>query len=187
MPTPYELPSIMLRNARYRGHRESEKRLGSHNEQVYDIHRLANQLRKQNEEINELTNEWFIGKVKRNEINRSITIEKYFQISAGQTMFHVIGHHNLRNIVSIVVKLDNIEIDPSKYEVLHGSIYLDVESELEDIPSNAVLYVKMRARCLYEQRPLNEGLYNAENKTRNLDERIKEAERKYRIYEDAYE
>ncbi|MEB2276875.1 hypothetical protein LAV82_22925 [Bacillus sp. ILBB4] len=36
----YKYPNVMKRNARYRGHRESEKVLNDHQEQAYDIRRL---------------------------------------------------------------------------------------------------------------------------------------------------
>lgn len=56
-----KLPSIMLRNARYRGHRESEKFLSDHQEQIYDIRQnykdITALVKKQKEKINA----WFKG------------------------------------------------------------------------------------------------------------------------------
>lgn len=176
----------MLRNARYRGHRESEKRLGGHNEQVYDIHRLANKLRKQNEEIDQLTETWFNGEIEESEVIHNITIRKSFPASVSQTMYHVAAHHDLRKVNSVVVKLNSVLIDPSEYKVLHGSIYIDLESILGLIPTSAMLNIEMDVEVSHRN-PVNLGIYAMEKKVRSLDERIEEAERKYVIYEDAYE
>lgn len=186
MPTPYELPSIMLRNARYRGHRESEKRLGSHNEQVYDIHRLSHKLREQNELINKTTKEWFSGNVEENEVINNIVVSRSFPAAVNQTMYHVITHQELRKVNSVVVKLNSVTISPNDYQVLHGSIYIDLESIMGNIPTSALLNISMSVEVA-ERNLNNVGVHSVRNKVRNLDERTQESERKYIEYEDAYE
>lgn len=55
----YKLPNMMFRNARYRGQRESEKVLNSHQEQIYDIHKLHQDIYKLKQATQDMTNSWF--------------------------------------------------------------------------------------------------------------------------------
>lgn len=186
MSTPYELPSIMLRNARYRGQRESEKRLASHNEQVFDIHRLHKQLKEQSELIDKHTKEWFEGTEEESEVIYNKVIEKSFPATSNQTLYQVITDYELRNVNNVVVKLNSTTISPGDYEVVHGSIYIDLESTTSIIPNNAILHIKMDA-SIAKRNLNNRGIHKVSQCLRNIDGRLKEAERMYLKYEDAFE
>lgn len=184
MATQYDMPTIVLRNARYRGHRESEKRLSSHNEQVYSIHTLFGKLQSQEDEIKKNTNEWFHGAAEKASNLVTKVIKKTFPASGEQTMYHVIEHEELRKVNSVVVKLNGVTL--TNYKVLHGSIYVDLESLVGAVSSTAILSVDMNVTIV--NRPfVNIGLTQSLAKVKRIDERISEAERKYREYEDAHE
>lgn len=57
----YKYPNIMKRNARYRGQRESEKFLSDHQEQIFDIRQLTNDIQNLQESSNTMIYSWFNG------------------------------------------------------------------------------------------------------------------------------
>lgn len=186
MPTLYDTPSIVLRNARYRGHRESEKRLSSHHEQVHDIHRIANQVAEQQKEIDALTKQWFDGDVKENEAIVTIKVERSFKASASKNIYLLIDENKLRNITSLVVRLNNGIISSDMYKILHGSLYINIGEIFTVMPSSLVLSVSVTAE-VFKKSSVNSGTHYIIERLCGIDERMKEAERKYLMYEDAYQ
>lgn len=176
----------MLRNARYRGQRESEKRLASHNEQVFDIHRLSKQLNEQSKLIDQHTKEWFDGTAEESEVILNKIIEKSFPATSSHTLYQVITDYELRKVNNVVVKLNNTTIPSGDYEVVHGSIYIDLESATSVIPNNATLHIKMDVD-IAKRNLNNRGIHEVSQRLRNIDGRLKEAERMYLKYEDAFE
>lgn len=66
----YKYPNIMKRNARYRGHRESEKVLNNHQEQIYDIRQLHLSITNLQKKADISVRSWFEG-----EKNSSISMK----------------------------------------------------------------------------------------------------------------
>ncbi len=56
----HKYPNIMKRNARYRGHRESEKFLSDHQEQIYDIRQIHKNIEKLKEMTQAVIYSWFL-------------------------------------------------------------------------------------------------------------------------------
>lgn len=140
----YKYPNIMKRNARYRGHRESEKVLQDHQEQIYDIRQIYKDLTSL-------------------EVMKDTTIDSWFN-----------GVDNL-SISMNAVENQSISVES---QMNHTETDVDSIRALEDNMvqlnwNNFVEYIV--------------GIYGIKRRMQELDERIAEAERRYRDYENAYE
>jgi PKD repeat protein len=144
IPPLYKYPNIMKRNVRYRGHRESEKMLNDHQEQIYDIRQLYKDIGSLDE-------------------MKDITITSWF--------------HGVENLsISMKVKenenkLKEIQSNPS-----------DTDVDSVRVLTNDVVQLSGNS---FEERIV--GIYGIKRRMQELDERIAEAERRYRDYENAYE
>lgn len=181
----YKLPNIMKRNARYRGQRESEKTLNDHQEQIYDI-------RKHHSEIELLTNiqdvaikSWFVGEIEASEENLMIDAEQKLQVVAGQKSYGLITDRPVRSFNNVMVKLDGVIVDPSKYRIENGHLLIDPFS-IGDNSSPLLLDVSYTAILMITHAYI-QGIYDIKKNMQQLDERLKEAERRYQEYENAYE
>jgi PKD repeat protein len=140
----YMYPNIMKRNVRYRGHRESEKMLNDHQEQIYDIRQLYR-------------------------------IVDYLEDMKGTTVeswFNGIG---------------NFSISKKEIANVHESKDTDTNPADTDVDSVRVLEddVIQLSGDSFENRIV--GIYGIKRRMQGLDERIAEAERRYKDYENAYE
>lgn len=144
IPPLYKYPNIMKRNSRYRGHRESEKVLNDHQEQIYDIRQLYTDL-------------------SNLEVMKDTTIDAWFN-----------GIANL----SISMKLQENKTITEDSSNSSNDIELDsvraFQSDMVQLSGNS-----------FEERIV--GVYGIKRKMQELDERVAEAERRYREYENAYE
>lgn len=143
IPPLYKYPNIMKRNVRYRGHRESEKMLNDHQEQIYDIRQLY-------KDIDSL------DKMK------DITIDTWF--------------HGIQNL-SISTKAVVNANEPKEIQGILSDSDVDSVRVLE----NDVVQLSGNS---FEERIV--GIYGIKRQMQELDERIAEAERRYRDYENAY-
>lgn len=182
---PYKMPAIMLRNARYRGQRESEKYLSDHQEQLYDIRQNWKDIDAHTTNQNSKIQEWFWGEAEENGEIVEITVEKTFKPSADVSSYSVIETYPIRNVKSVMVKLDNVDVMPNKYKVMNGSIVLDV-TKAGNTSTPTELKVTMKAEVIKEPFT-NRGIYLLKRRLQYIDERLAEAERRYSDYENAYE
>lgn len=140
----YKYPNIMKRNARYRGHRESEKVLNDHQEQIYDIRQLHKDISSLSQSMDASFHSWFHG------------VE------------------NLR----IYANGEEKQFIPADFQDSPDLTGLDPvrgkESDMIQLSGNS-----------YEDSMV--GIYGIKRRMQQIDERIAEAERRYREYENAYE
>jgi hypothetical protein len=144
IPPLYKYPNIMKRNARYRGHRESEKFLNDHQEQIYDIRQLYKDLTSLENMKKAAIDSWFYGLE-----TVSISIKAQENIKESKE-----GQDNLAD-----KSIDSIRAFENDVIQLNGNNF--------------------------EERMV--GIYEIKQRMKELDERIAEAERRYREYENAYE
>jgi hypothetical protein len=175
-----KIPNIMKRNARFRGHRESEKTLYDHQEQIFEI-------RQNWEEINNLTNlkdstvkGWFHGEPVKLDKNLTITQSKTFQASSDKSRYPLIKDGTVRSFTNVVVKLDGIVINPLDYFFSQGDLVYTSPSSTPQ-----TLTISYTAKIDLPQ-DFNKGIYNVKKRLQALDERIAEAERRYQDIENAY-
>lgn len=141
----YKYPNIMKRNARYRGHRESEKVLNSHQEQIFDIRQLYRDLSILEEKKKTAIESWFHGQK--------------------NPSFFTKGKEN-----------DVNSLDNDMHYMMRG---LDKERGF----NKDMLQLKASNTMLDGQMV---GINAIKQRIKALDERIAEAERRYRDYENAY-
>lgn len=139
----YKYPNIMKRNSRYRGHRESEKVLNDHQEQIYDIRQLYKDLDNLDVMKYITINSWFFG-----------------------------GGNN-----SISMKLEGNVNNPAK------TIGIPTDTNVDTVRVLANNMIQLNGNTEESMA----GIYNIKRRMQELDERIAEAERRYREYENAYE
>jgi|GEM_PF-6068329 len=143
IPPLYKLPNIMKRNARYRGHRESEKFLSDHQEQIYEIRQIYKDLSSLEQMKDVTVRSWFYG-VETGSISMKLE-ENDKETKKRQEDFTDKGIDSIRAFTNDVIQLSGNS---------------------------------------FEERIV--GIYGLRQKMRELDERIAEAERRYREYENAY-
>lgn len=141
----YKYPNIMKRNSRYRGHRESEKVLNDHQEQLYDIRQLYKDLDSLGTLQDTTIKSWFYG-----DENSSISIKSI---------------ENLQDMTENSATLDSIKLDSVRA----------FETDM----------IQLSGKSLEDSRIV--GIYEIKRRMQELDERIAEAGRRYREYENAYE
>lgn len=139
----YKYPNIMKRNSRYRGHRESEKVLNDHQEQIYDIRQLYKDLDNLDVMKYTTTNSWFFG----------------------------------TGNISISMKLEGNVNNPAK------TMDIPIDTDVDSIRVLSNNMIQLSGNI--EESMV--GIYNIKRRMQELDERIAEAERRYRAYENAYE
>lgn len=144
IPPLYKYPNVMKRNARYRGHRESEKVLNDHQEQIYDIRQLHKDLTDLSSVMNTSFHSWFYGV---ENLRISANAEEYQFIPA-----------------DFQDSPDLTRLDPVRGK----------EGDVIQLSGNS-----------YEDSMV--GICGIKRRMQQLDERIAEAERRYREYENAYE
>ena len=144
IPPLYKYPNIMKRNARYRGHRESEKFLNDHQEQIYDIRQLYKDLTSLENMKKAAIDSWFYG-------------------------FETVS-------ISIKAQENTKELEEGQDNLTDKSIdsIRAFENDVIQLSGNN-----------FEERMV--GIYEIKQRMKELDERIAEAERRYREYENAYE
>lgn len=100
----YKYPNIMKRNARYRGHRESEKALHDHQEQIYDIRQLHRSITDLKKKADLGIQSWFEGK---KNISISMKIEENVEnISEIQNMQNNIHNGHIRTLGDNMIQLN---------------------------------------------------------------------------------
>ncbi|MBU5262148.1 hypothetical protein [Bacillus atrophaeus] len=143
----YKYPNIMKRNSRYRGHRESEKFLNDHQEQIYDIRNLYKDLGKTEEMKCISINSWFNGVSDAEKQSNFIINEEIYPNSS-----------------SSIESLDAEKPDTGRA----------FDSDMIQLSGNR-LEDRMK------------GIFFSQRRLQQLNERIAEAERRYKEYENAYE
>lgn len=144
IPSLYKYPNGMKRNSRYRGQRESEKVLNDHQEQIFDIRQLHND----------------IGSL---DIMKGTTIHSWF--------------HGMENL-SISMKLEENETNMAE------TVDIPEQTDVDSVRgfNNDVIQLGGNR---FEDRIV--GIYGIKRRMQELDERVAEAERRYREYENTYE
>jgi hypothetical protein len=181
----YKLPHIMKRNARYRGHRESEKYLSSHQEQIFDIRQNWKEINDFTELQESTIKSFFHGESSKPSQNIMISKVKTFTADNNQDSYLLINDVAIRSISNIVVELDGIVVDPSKYHVTNGYLFIDTEKATTH-PNPSTLKVTFVAVAEVNPDHIT-GIYNIKKRLQYIDERLGELERRYREHENAYE
>lgn len=179
----FNYPNAMKRNARYRGQRESEKTLNDHQEQIYDIRKIYSELASFTKFQNIVINSWFIGELEANLQNLLIEGEKVFEVASGVTEYPLITGQPVRSFQNVMVKLDEVLVGNDLYKIEDGTLKLDPYS-IKSSPST--LWISFTAFLDIPDAYVR-GVDPLLKKMLGLDERLKEAERRYEHYENAYE
>lgn len=178
----YKYPNLMKRNARYRGQRESEKVLNSHQEQVYDI-------RQNFKDITELTNlqeisikSWFRGEIaKETEIN-TFTATKSFNTSKDQATYSLMPGVPGSQFSNVVIQLNGSILPVFAYSINDLGYLVLSRNVLQDGTMTVDFAVSV---ALGDQRMV--GTQELGMKLREMDERLGELERRFTKYESTFE
>jgi len=169
----------MKRNARYRGQRESEKYLLSHQEQVYDIHMNYVDIDQLTKTQNELTASWFHNEKSPNPVNITYAQEKTFETNEKQSNYPIIPGMPKSSFSNIVVKLNGATLNlNSDYTLSNGYLILNK-------PVNGTCQISYVITTTLSQSNMT-GLYDLKLKLQMIDERLGEIERKRQSYENTY-
>jgi hypothetical protein len=175
----YNYPTFMKRNARYRGHRESEKYLNAHQEQVWDIQNNYYELDALTNNQNQAIESWFNGETEKTVENVMFSQTKSFQTYSNQSQYLLYPGISASSFSSIVVQLNNktlaINVD---YTV--GDGYLNLTK-----PTDGTCTVSFTVNASIPN-AMNTGIFSIKNKLQALDERLGELEKRRQNYEDAY-
>lgn len=181
----YDQPHMILRNARYRGPRESEKYLNSHQEQIYDIRqnwkKINNLMKEQKIEILK----WQKGESSKSSSIFTITGEKEMPVTSDQTIYHLVDTIKIRKIHNVMVKLDTVPVSSEHYELIHNAVVIDINTiDLNTMPSTITIHYEIDVEINEEDYQI--GLNKIKDRIIALSERLTEAERRYCLYENAY-
>jgi hypothetical protein len=144
IPPLYKYPNIMKRNSRYRGHRESEKTLNDHQEQIYDIRQLQQDISNLDTMKDTTIDSWFNGV-------ETLSISTKAQ-------------DNEQSLEETPIMLEQMNVDS-----IRGFNNVVIQSSGNSFEESMI------------------GIYGIKRRMQELDERVAEAERRYREYENAYE
>lgn len=180
-----EIPHFVKRNARYRGHRESEKVLNSHQEQIYDIRKIYENEKRLTNLVDKTTNAWFHGGIQGNTHKRVKKEEKVYQATPEQLTYPLNTTDPQGEFANIVVKLNNVNISPDRYTIQDRHLHLDIAA-LGITEPTATLYISYDFIIEIENDDTI-GIANLQTKMKSLSERMAELERRYNAYERAYQ
>ncbi len=179
----YNLPHFIKRNARYRGHRESEKFLNSDQEQVFDIKMNYLELKKETEIISKAVKQWFDGESLDKDKNHLFSGETIYQATSDRTIYPITSRGEMSHFDYVVVKLNGEEIDKGFYQILGTSLDLDIKKGFNLDEAN--LSIEFRA-VTQKGASTFRGLNYISKKTTELNEKLSELERRYMSHENAY-
>jgi hypothetical protein len=177
----HKYPNIMKRNARYRGHRESEKVLSDHQEQIFDIRQLYVDIKSLTDLQDTLTKSWFLGENEAPVENITLAQTKTFTANIDQTAYPLNPGTPASQYAGVVVQLNGADIAPNQYHIDNG--YLIINSKALQNGSLTVSYTVTIS--VEEQKMI--GTYDLKARMQQMDERLGELERRYRRHENAYE
>jgi hypothetical protein len=176
----YKSPSVMKRNARYRGQRESEKVLSSHQEQIYDIRQNYVDIQSLTDLQDSLTSSWFQGESEAPVENITYSTEKTFDAHLDQASYPLIPGSPQGAFSNVMVELNGNPLVPSAYTITNGFVVLQ-SSALQNGP----LKVAYTATVSMTEQRMN-GLDEMKQRMQVMNERVGELERRYTRYENAY-
>lgn len=178
------VPHFIKRNARYRGHRESEKVLNSHQEQVADLFYNSHAALHTQKLLEESIKMWFAGRNGENTTKRVIKEEKVYQATRGQQRYLLNNTGGIRRFENIMVKLNEETVDPKWYRVDGYHLIFNIEDVNPSLSSGS-LFISFDSVIIIHNDD-SKGLYPIMNKLKYLDERLEEMNRRYMQYENAY-
>lgn len=178
------LPHFMKRNARYRGHRESEKVLNSDQEQTLDFRHNYKDILYTQKMIDTSSEMWFGGRIGENVTKRTIKEEKVYQATPENNLYLLNNTDNVSRFENIVVKLNEDIVDSQWYEIAGNYLFIDI-SDIDITMESGTLYISFDSIVLLHNDD-SEGLYPIMNRLKHLDEKIEEMNRRYMRHENAY-
>lgn len=180
----YGLPHFVKRNARYRGHRESEKILNSHQEQVVDIYHNHDDIKYFKKLLDGSIEFWFHGRKGENIIKRVISEEKAFKATSENNKYKLNDDITISGFDNLVVKLNGDTVNPEMYYIEDSHLIINI-SDIDPSLSEGTLLVSYDAISIIHNDDTI-GLYPIINRLRHLEERVMELNRRYMNYENAY-
>lgn len=178
-----DIPHFVKRNARYRGHRESEKFLNSHQEQIFDIRKNFQNIEKETKIIEKSIENWLNGEILEKSKNHLINGEKVHQARGNVTRYEITSNTDISHFSSVVVKLNNKIIDEYLYKIDGRHLIIDIQKILG--LDNATLHISYEG-VTQEGASTTTGLNNIQAKIGHLIDKVSELERRYMSYENAY-
>jgi hypothetical protein len=177
-----KIPTAMARNARYRGQRESEKYLQDKIEQEYDIRTNWKDLDAVTKLQQESTSAWING-------DKSgiimLTQEKTFRIDPYNGTYLLMDKVHERHFQDIVIELESNTFATSDYySVQSGYLLLNYPAIYSATGLNPGTIHNKLMTVSYKVSMI--GLFELSARLHEIDERIKENERRYSMYEVSY-
>jgi len=181
---------FIKRNARYRGHRESEKYLSGINESVLDIKMNFKNIYEQNSLIESTVNAWKSGEMRNNKSNHAILIEKVYEATREQVRYRIVNQQQAGVFKNLVVKLNNEVLTPDKYIVDGNELIILVvdDNDLNILAgSQGLKEGTLQITCEMSD-PYNkiDGLNEINQKVSMLNQHIRGIEERFSEYENAY-
>lgn len=177
---PYKLPSLMKRNARYRGTRESEKYLSSHQEQIYDIRQSHQDISQLKETQGLKIKNWFLGEIEEPFEIITYSAGKTFEASLDQASYPLLPKGEQGTFENVVVKLNDNTLSPTDYLIDERQLTL-VSNALQ----NGKLVVSFTVTIHMQEQKVH-GSFEIKQKLQAVDEQVGELERRLKKYENAY-
>jgi hypothetical protein len=177
----YKYPNMMKRNARYRGHRESEKYLSSHQEQILDIRLNHVDIQALQDLQGKLITSWFNGENEAPAENITFSAEKTFQVNQEQSSYPLIPGVPRGQFSNVVVELNGLVLTPDVDYLINNGYLIINGIALQ----NGTMKASYTATVSTVEHRMT-GIHELQERIERLDERVGELERRYVRYENAY-
>ncbi len=177
----YQYPNTMKRNARYRGHRESEKVLSDNQEQLLDIRINHIDIQKINILENNLIKTWFSGEIGDLAENITYSAMKTLDTLPDKTSYLLPIDVVEGKLSALMISLNEaVLVSPSDYVIQDGSIVLKSNvSEKGTMEVEYTVTVSVMNQRMIGQSEISERMGA-------INEKIGNMERRYNDYESAY-
>ena len=185
-----KLPNAVMKNARFRGPRESEKYLNSHHEQLYDIRKNWKEIQDLKKEQDKKISERFFGKKEENETIKEITAQRSININDDKAHLTVISDMTVREVKSIMVSLSYMQLQEDvHYFLIDGTVFFLKDAIKSFARYNwyfgeLILNIQMTADVV-DEKHYNKGIRQTRERLHHIHEKMSELERRFKEYENA--
>lgn len=171
----YKLPSLVMRNARKRGERESEKVLSMEHEFCYDVHVQFQDIIDQTSRIQTDISNKFQGESIENTQNLLVSYRKSIAVNKNQLTYPLIQEMAVSSIDHVVLKLKGGDtISPTDYTIFNNNSVTFRKPVEGIIIASFIAKVSFYNQRYNGQDDLIRRLSNLNARMEQLDERIKD-------------
>lgn len=178
-----DIPSLVKRNARYRGHRESQKFNFSQDEKSFDIRKNYQNIKREKISLDEAIDKWLYGEELTKSDKELITGENVHRVSDKVVFYTISNNMEISYFTDIMVKLDGETLRKNLYTVRGRVLELHLDKlDLEDKEGLIISYTGVSLK----RASSTVGLKEIQSNYSYLTEKIEEIERRLINYENAY-